>query len=176
MATDQKKTLEALRMAVQMEIDGKEYYLKCSQSTSNKMGQKLLRSLSKAEDAHRETFIKIYESIRDKNAWPKTTLKASAGKTLKTVFATATQRMAEKTKPVAEELDAVKTAMKMENKTMDYYTKQAEKASGATEKGFYKAIAAEEREHHLALLSYYEFLSDPSSWFIKAEHHSIDGG
>jgi rubrerythrin len=78
MATDQKKTLEALRMAVQMEIDGKEYYLKCSQATSNKMGAKLLRNLSKAEDVHRETFIKIYESIRDKNAWPKATLKANA--------------------------------------------------------------------------------------------------
>jgi rubrerythrin len=84
--------------------------------------------------------------------------------------------MADKTKPLAEELDAVKTAMTMENKTLDYYTKQGAKASSELEKSFYKAIAAEEREHHLVLLSYYEFLSDPSGWFIKAEHHSIDGG
>jgi rubrerythrin len=176
MATDQQKTLEGLRMAVQMEIDGKEYYLKTSQNTSNKMGAKLLHSLSKAEDVHREKFIKIYESIRDKNAWPKTTLRANAGKTLHTVFSAATQRMADKTKPLAEELDAVQTAMKMENKTLDYYTKQAAKASSEIEKSFYKAIANEEREHHLILLSYYEFLSDPTGWFTKAEHHSIDGG
>ena len=52
MVTEQDKTLKALRTAIQMEIDGKEYYLKTSQTSSNKMGAKLLRSLSQAEDAH----------------------------------------------------------------------------------------------------------------------------
>ncbi|MBI2850606.1 MAG: ferritin family protein [Chloroflexi bacterium] len=176
MATDQQKTLEALRIAVQMEIDGKEFYLRSSQNTSNKMGEKLLRSLSKAEDVHRQKFIQIYESIRDKNAWPKTTLRASAGKGLKTVFATATKRMASSTKPQAGEIDAVQTAMKMENKTFDFYKERESKAAGETERSFFRTIAAEEREHHLALLNYYEFLADPTGWFIKSEHHSIDGG
>lgn len=176
MATDQEKTLEALRIAVKMEIDGKEYYLKASQSASNKMGEKLLRSLSQAEDVHRQEFIEIYESIRDKNAWPKTNLKAGTTKSLKTIFATATKRTASSTKPLASELEAVQSAMKMENRTFDFYSDRESKAAGDTEREFYKAIAAEERQHHLALLNYYEFLGDPTGWFIKSEHHSIDGG
>src|SRR4030067_36082 len=138
MATEQAKTLQALRIAVKMEIDGKEYYLKTSQTASSKMGEKLLRSMSQAEDAHRKKFIDIYEAIRDKKAWPRTALKPAAHKNLNTIFATATRRMAAGTKPLGAELDAVKVAMKMENKTLDFYTKQAAKATGDTEKSFYK--------------------------------------
>ncbi|MEK7353112.1 MAG: ferritin family protein [Chloroflexota bacterium] len=175
MATEQAKTLKALRIAVKMEIDGKEYYLKTSQTSSSTMGEKLLRSMSKAEDAHRQKFIDIYEAIRDKKAWPKTNLKPDAAKSLKTIFAKATKRMAN-TKTLEGELDAVKLAMKMENKTLDFYTSQAAKATGETEKSFYKTIAAEEREHHMVLQSYYEFLKDPAGWFVKTEHPSLDGG
>ena len=176
MATEQAKTLQALRIAVKMEIDGKEYYLKTSQTASSKMGEKLLRSMSQAEDAHRKKFIDIYEAIRDKKAWPRTALKPAAHKNLNTIFATATRRIAAGTKPLGAELDAVKVAMKMENKTLDFYTKQAAKATGDTEKSFYKAIAAEEREHHMVLENYYEFLKDPAGYFIKTEHPSLDGG
>jgi len=176
MVTEQDKTLKALRTAIQMEIDGKEYYLKTSQTSSNKMGAKLLRSLSQAEDAHRQKFIDIYESIRDRSAWPKTELKSDITKGLKTIFSTATKTMATRTKPLESELEAVQTAMKMENKTLDFYTGLLAKATDAAEKSFYKAITAEEREHHIVLQNYYEFLKDPTGWFSKSERHSLDGG
>ena len=176
MITEQEKTLKALRIAVQMEIDGKEYYLKTSQTSGSKMGEKLLHSLSKAEDAHRQKFIDMYEAVRDKKAWPRTVLKPGTPKSLRTIFATATRKMASNTKPLAGELDAVQIAMKMENKTFDFYTSQAAKATGSTEKSFYQSIAAEEREHHTVLQNYYEFLKDPTGWFVKSEHPSLDGG
>ena len=174
MPTEQQKTLDAIRTAIKMEIDGKEYYLNSSQESSSKMGENLLRSMSKAEDAHRLRFIEIYESIRDKNAWPKKPLKPAA-KSLNTIFSKATKSVA-KTQTIEAELDAVKVAMKMENKTFDFYNAQAEKAEGEAEKGFYQAIAAEEREHHMVLEDYYEFLKDPAGWYTKIEHHSLDGG
>jgi len=37
-------------------------------------------------------------------------------------------------------------------------------------------VAAEEKEHYLILLDYYEFLKDPSGWFVGKEHPSLDGG
>ena len=54
MATEQDKTLEALQTAIQMEIDGKEYYLKISLESSNELGGKLLASLAAEEDIHRQ--------------------------------------------------------------------------------------------------------------------------
>ena len=43
MTNEQEKTLEVLRFAVQMEIDGKEYYEKASKASGNKLGKKLFQ-------------------------------------------------------------------------------------------------------------------------------------
>ncbi len=59
METEQDKILEALQIAIQMEIDGKEYYLKASQESSSELGKKLLASLAAEEDIHRQKFEEI---------------------------------------------------------------------------------------------------------------------
>ncbi|GAH84736.1 unnamed protein product [marine sediment metagenome] len=51
MVTEQDKTLDALKIAIQMETDGKKLYLKASQESSNELGKKLLESLAAEEDA-----------------------------------------------------------------------------------------------------------------------------
>jgi hypothetical protein len=62
------------------------------------------------------------------------------------------------------------------NKTYDFYKAQGRKTIYNTEKDFYETLAGEEREHHLILLDYYEYLRDPAGWFVKKEHPSLDGG
>ena len=76
----------------------------------------------------------------------------------------------------ATELDVLNTALEKEKKSYDFYERQAKKAIYKVERDFYEKIAAEEREHELALLDYYEYLIDPPGWFVKTEHHSLDGG
>jgi len=172
----QDKTLEALQIAIKMEIDGKEFYLKSSQASNNEMGNKLLASLAKAEDAHRLKFIEIYEAVRSQKGWPSVELDPEKGKDLGTVFSVATEEMAANTKPLDEELEAVQSAMDMEKKTLDFYKDQGAKANSDTERSYYEALAAEEREHSLVLTDYYEFLKDPAGWLTRREHSSLDGG
>ena len=74
------------------------------------------------------------------------------------------------------ELNAIETAMGMENKTFDYYTRQGADSTENAEREFYYAVAGEEKEHYLILLDYFEYLKDPSAWFVQKEHHSLDGG
>lgn len=176
MVTEQDKTLEALQISIQMEIDGKEYYLKASQKSSNELGKKLLRSLAAEEDIHRQKFEEIYNAIRNKQAWPVTDFRPDGGKRLRTIFARATEEMGSNIKASATELDAVQTAMDMENKTYDFYKSQTQNATHDAERGFYETLTAEEREHHLILLDYYEYLKDPAGWFVTKEHPSLDGG
>jgi rubrerythrin len=176
MGTEQDKTLEGLKIAVQMEIDGKEYYLKASQKSSNELGKRLLASLAAEEDIHRQKFEEIYNAIRNKKAWPVTDFLPDRGKRLRTVFATATEEIGTNVKAPDTELDAVQIAMNMENKTYDFYQNQGKDATHDAERGFYQTLAAEEREHHLVLLDYYEYLKDPAGWFAKKEHPSLDGG
>ena len=176
MVTEQDKTLEALQIAIQMEIDGKEYYLKASQESSNELGKQLLQSLAAEEDVHRQKFEEIYNALRNKKAWPEVDFQPDKGKRLRTIFARATEELGSKIKAPSTELDAVQTAMDMENKTYDFYKKQSQNATYDAERDFYDTVAAEEREHHRVLLDYYDYLKDPAGWFVKMEHPSLNGG
>ncbi len=176
MVTEQDKILEALQIAIQMEIDGKEYYLKANQESSNELGKKLLESLATEEDTHRQKFEEIHSAIRSKRDWPVTDFQPDGGKRLRTIFVRATEEMGSDIKAPATELDAVQTAMDMENKTYDFYKSQGGNATYDAERDFYETLATEEREHHLILLDYYEYLKDPAGWFVKKEHPSLDGG
>jgi rubrerythrin len=176
METEADKTLKALQIAIQMEIDGKEYYLKASQESSNEAGKKLLKSLAGEEDVHQQKFEQIYRAIQEKKAWPVTDFKPDGGKRLRTILVKATEEIGIKIEAPLTELDAIETAMTMENKTYDYYKSQEGNATYDAERDFYHTVAAEEREHYLILLDYFEYLKDPAGWFVTKEHPSLDGG
>jgi len=176
MTTEQARTIEALQIAVQMEIDGEDFYLKASQESSNELGKKLLQSLAAEEDIHRQKFEEIYDAIRKKRDWPETHFQPDRGRRLRTIFARAIEEIGSDIKAPASELEAIQTAMSMENRSYDFYAGQGKNAVHNAEKDFYQTLAAEEKEHHLVLLDYYEFLKDPAGWFVQKEHHSLDGG
>ena len=75
-----------------------------------------------------------------------------------------------------EELDAVKTGMDRENKTLDFYNARSKKTTLEAEKQLYESLAMQESEHHRVLLDYYEFLKNPASWYVQKEHTAFDGG
>ena len=176
METGQNKTMEALQIAIQMEISGQKYYLKASQESSNELCKKLLASLAAEEDIHWQKFLEIYNAIRNKKAWPVTDFRPDGGQRLRTIFARATEDMGSNIKALPTELDAIQTAMGMENKTYDFYKSQGKNATHDAERDFYEALAAEERVHHQLLLDYYEYLKDPAGWFVTKEHPSLNGG
>jgi rubrerythrin len=155
-----------------MEIDGKKYYQQAAQSSSNNLGKKLFRQLAAEEDLHRQKFIEIFKALQARKPWPEVDITFDGGKQLKTLFSIASKNVLSS----ASELEAVQTAMTMENKTRDYYRERAKKASFEAEKNYYRALEQQEGAHHAALLDYYEYMKDPVGWFTVKEHHSLDGG
>ena len=176
MKTEQDQTLEGLKVAIQMEIDGKEYYRQASQESSDELGKKLLASLADEEDIHRQKFEEIYNAIRNNKDWPVTDFQPDKGKRLRTLFAMAVEKVDTRVKASETALDAIQTAMDMESKTYDFYQKLGKDATYDAERNFYQLLAVEEREHRLILLDYYEYFNDPASWFGTSEHASLDGG
>ncbi len=174
MVTEMDRTLEALRTAVQMELDGKVFYEKASQQSGNGLGRELLLSLSLEEDSHRQRFEKIYLAIGDDKSWPGVEMPTDRSQYLTTLFAEASETIGAATTPVTSELDAVTAAMSMENRSYDFYQDRARKAGYEAEREFYESVAAEERVHHRLLLDYYEYLKDPADWFTLKEHPSLD--
>ena len=170
------KTLEAIQFAIQMEIDGKEYYQKASRESGNKVGRELFEWLAAEEDKHRQRFEGIYNTIKEQKAWPEVSIQPRKGDILNTLFSEAMRAAATDVRAADAEFDAIAKGMEMENKTEKFYTSQGEEAAYNAEKKLYTSLAAEERGHYLALVDYREYLIDPAGWFRKAEHHSLDGG
>jgi rubrerythrin len=54
MEREQSKTIKAVQFAIQMEIDGKEYYQRASQKSDNRVGKELFEWLAAEEDKHRQ--------------------------------------------------------------------------------------------------------------------------
>jgi len=176
MPGEQDTTLEALQTALRMEIDGKEFYLKVSKASKNKLGEDLLKKLAGEEDIHRQVFQDIYNTLKNKKGWPDIKYRGDGGQALRTVFAEALENMDKKTTSIEVELEAIRTGMDMENKTLDFYNRRSKQTSYAAEKQLYEAIAVQEGEHYRVLMDYYDFLQDPAQWFVKKEHTSVDGG
>lgn len=176
MEAEQVKTLEALQFAIQMEIDGKQYYQKASRDSENKLGKDLFRWLAAEEDRHRQRFEEIYKAIKSKKAWSEVDIQPEKREKLSSLFSEALARADPNVKEVSAELGAIDKAMDLENKTHSFYKLEGEEATYDGERKFYESLAAEERGHYLALVDYREYLIDPAGWFRKAEHHSLDGG
>lgn len=176
MVTEKNKTLQAVQMAIKMENDGKDYYMKASQKSSNELGRKLLRELAAEEDVHRQKFEQIYDAIRQKKGWPLVALEPDSGRVLRTVFTRAVKKLGSNVEVLTTELDAVQKAMEMENKTYDFYKSRGRDAVHNAERDFYASLAAQERVHHQVLLDYHDYLTNPVGYFTQKEHHSLDGG
>jgi rubrerythrin len=171
MPTEQSQTMEALKTAIQMEIDGKQFYLKAGESSNNELGAKLFKTLAKEEDNHRKKFEEIFKSIQAKKDWPKVEL-VHSGDDLNTLFASASKKV----KTTTSEIEAVQKAMAMESKTRDFYQARATQAAFDAEKEYFVSLAAVEAGHHRVLLDYFEYLKNPADFFTMKERHSLDGG
>jgi rubrerythrin len=174
MPTEQEKTIEALKYAIQMEIDGKVFYLKASSESGNELGRKLLESLAQAEDYHRMKFEEIFRGLSEKKGWQQVEFKVDGGRTMRTIFAKELTKKPDQIKPLKSELDAVQKAKDMEAKSYDFYHARSEQAETEAEREYYNLIAAEEREHQLVLVDYDEYLRNPAGWFVKTEKPSFE--
>jgi len=176
MTTEQDRVLRALEIAIEMETDGKECYLEASKESRNEAGKKLLQSLAEEEDSHQLKFEEIYNDIRKGRAWPAIDLRSDKARDIQNTLVKTCEALGVNISSNPTELDAVKIAIDKEKKSYDFYECQVTNATYDAEKGFYQNLVAEERVHELALIDYYDYLSDPAGWFVKKEHPSPDGG
>jgi rubrerythrin len=167
-----ERVAQDLQFAIQMEIDGKQYYLKVSGQCRNEVGKRLLAALAAAEDVHRQKLKSIFEATRETQSWPKIAL--PSGENVKTIFADAIAQAKPGAVSPSTEMAAVDTAIGMEIASYDYYKGRSKNVVHGLEKEFYEAVAAEEHIHHMTLLDYKEYVDDPAAWFVRTEHPSFD--
>jgi rubrerythrin len=167
--------LEAVKYAVQMEIDGKKFYSLSGRQSTNRVGKELFVWLAEQEVYHRQRFEEIYQSLVEKKGWPVEPVRPDKHPAFRTIFSDAIRDAGTSVKATNSDLAAADKGIELEIKSRDYYTDRAGKAMSDVEKAFFVAIAAEEQGHYIALVDYKEYLSDPVGFFTRTERHSLDG-
>ncbi len=115
---DSPKLIKPIEIALQMENDGWNFYMESSKKTSDESIKKMLISLARDEENHICIFKKVYESIKNFNKWPDDVFVAFPDN-LKSVFDTNKNENQEKAVSAKNDLDIIKIAMDMENKSYE---------------------------------------------------------
>jgi len=167
--------VETVKYAIQMELDGKKFYLTAGKQSENRLGQELFSWLATQEDFHRARFEGIYQSISEKKSMPVEHITLNRTSPIGTIFREAIKSTGKTLKAQKTELEAVEKAIELEIKSRDYYKKQAAVSKSDIVRKFLSAVSAEEQGHYLALIDYKEYMQDPEDWFTRTEHHLLDG-
>ena len=175
MDAEYEKTIEAVKFAIQIEIEGKAYYQGASKKSSNDAGRQLFEWLAGQEGEHRSTFEQIYKTISEKNAWPLIKFESDATSRAKNVFLNAIKNLKHSMDNGRNELDIVAGAIELEEKTQIFYKQRAKEAKQEIERHFYQSISEEEQGHYITLADYREYIIDPAGYFARHERHSLDG-
>jgi len=175
MKEGQKAIIDALKYALQMELDGKKFYTLTARASTNRVGKDLYSWLAGQEGIHYKRFEEIYSAVTADKGWPLSSVKSAEPVKLGTLFSKLINEAAKPSGTSTAEIDSADTAILLEIKSRDYYKKRADESSSEAEKKFFVAISAEEQGHYLALVDYKEYITDPVDWFTRTEHHLFDG-
>ncbi|MCX5993354.1 MAG: ferritin family protein [Chloroflexi bacterium] len=168
--------INALKFALQMEIDGKKFYAMAARESSDRVGRDLYSWLAEQEGLHYKRFEEIYTALTAEKGWPAAGVNPAKPVKMGTLFSGLIREAAKPAGAGAAEIGSADKAIEMEIKSRDYYRQRADESSSDAEKKFFRAIAAEEQGHYLALIDYREYITDPDGWFTRTEHHLLEGG
>lgn len=166
MPEERDRLKKVLQMALQMELDGKEFYIRMSHESANIRGCELFLRLAAEEDIHRQDFTAIYESISEDKSWPDVTIKNDSEE-LQTIFSQTLDEVDKEIAAPQTEFEAINIAIEMETKSIKFYEEQSREAKFGKEREFYQALVGEEKKHRQALLDYKLYISDPAGWLVS---------
>ena len=171
---DKTKQMDMLKKALAIEAKEKSYYESAAENAQNPLAKQVFERLVAAEDEHAKRFTTIQDQLQKSGEWP------DAGESwqehrLGAVLAGLASSSPTSVEPTRTELDALKEAMSREIEAYDMYKTSSKEAEIDPEKRFYDTLAGEEREHHLALLDAFEYLTDPEGWYTMKEKWTLEG-
>ncbi|MGQ9689528.1 MAG: ferritin family protein [Desulfobaccales bacterium] len=171
----QEFLLKALEDAIQMEVDGRQFYLEAAKKVQNDGVRQILEYLAESEVYHIKKFNEIYQSLQADPAW---TEKLAEFKPPKSEPYACVLAMSQTEQGAGgkDDLAALQTGLKMEQCSIDYYTKLAKETDIPLARRFFMSLAHEERGHYLMLLDMHNYLSDPADWFYITQKSMVDGG
>ncbi len=175
---DNKEMVDALKAAIEMEEEGRTFYLDSAKKTKNDFGKRVFEALADDETRHIVAIRSYCHSMTQKDKAPRLCAVMPAHKNIKErlVFGKKEMEILKNMPEDADGLKAYEVAMDMENKGYAFYKEQLERSQDPDVKELYKFLISEEETHFELIDSTYKYLKDPASWFAEDEKPIVEGG
>lgn len=148
--------------AIQMEIDGRNYYLEQAEKNKGTGLEKIFKLLAEDEEKH-EWLVKNYASavgyeLSEENAITE----------FNNIFKTAEDFKTE-LKAVPDQIDAYRKALKMEKDSIELYNNMKKEAETDKDKALFDYLIRQEEYHYKIFDNIIEHLREAEDWVEDAE-------
>ncbi len=160
-----KEILEPLRIALKLEMEGKQFFLDAAASTRSKIARQTFEFLAKEEDKHIDHIQKMCESVEGSQGKNLLDAGISDAESKLTEFNSRLAKLRDEFKGSSDDSAAYHMALKFENGAEEFYEKMMNDSDDPRVKKFYKWLIEEESMHSRLLKSCLKFVEDPAVWF-----------
>jgi len=171
-----ESSMKMLKVALEKEERGRDFYKEAASKCSNELGREMFRRLMADEAVHIARIKEIYASLEHGKSW--TDLwKAHAGalEDLQKLVAERIEKLGPKVTSQSGDIEAINIGIEMEQGAIKFYEDQLQRAGDPLEREFVTLMTKEERSHFAALKDLKHYFESPDSWFIEKERHTLDG-
>jgi rubrerythrin len=171
----EKDRLNALEVALNNETREREFYLKHAKRTKNALGKRMFQQIGDDELEHYERLKQLHQKWAKQEKWPETVPLKVRDTIVKDILLEFVKEVDKTAKGDSDDLEAVRTALDFEAKGAKFYAELRDSVTNPKEKQFFDLLSRMENEHYVSLKDTEEYFIDPASWYVKVEHHTLDG-
>lgn len=153
--------MDIFEFAINMERDGRQYYLDLVSKTSHTGLQKILTMLADDEQKHEQI---IAQSRSGSCGMTETTVLEAA----KNIFQQA-RDFGDVADLSGDEAALYRHAMELEQKSISFYLDRADQEEQPQQKQLFETLADEEKKHYRLLEGLVDFVTQPETWLEDAE-------
>jgi rubrerythrin len=136
--------LEALNKAIEMEIEGRQFYLDSAAKVKNPLVRQALEYLAEDENYHAEKFKEIYGEFSLNPEWTESMAACNFPRQKPITF----PKKADAGASCQDDLEIMRTVLRLEKNGIDFYTRVAMEAGHPLAEAFFSRLAHEEQSHH----------------------------
>ena len=165
MPSSREQLLEPLRIAVQLETEGKRLFAEAARKVTGRHARQTFEFLMAEEDKHIERIQQFYESVERTGGADAPKLDEREAQRNLDAFNARMRELKDELRPSASDIEAYRFALKFENGAEDFYAEKLAETDNDNVRRFYRWLIAEEEMHAHLLESCLKFAEDPTAWF-----------
>ncbi len=166
-----KQVEKAIKEAIRLEVNGRNFFNHAAEITHNELGKKMFHKLADEETKHIQAFSKLFSDILKDTDWKKF-VRDEELKGESTLIDKLKERM--KGAEGKSETQALSIGMELEENAIRFFQKAAEDVNDPVAKEIFLSISEEEKFHYDLLQAQHDSLTNSGFWLDSAEFQ-MDG-